>query len=325
MEKQIAYTGSAGETFSVWFLNLIFTILTLGIYRPWARTRMRRYIYAHWKLKGEPLHYTGTGGELMRGAIKVYSLFFLFFIITAVVSFLDPQLDPTLEPEQQPMTIISFIVSLLTYAATIFLVHFGAYSGRRYRMARTTWKGIRGGLTGSAKNYALTGVKYMAIDVLTLGFFWPKHDMLLRKRMVEEMKFGHLKAEFEGDPTPLKKIHLKTWLLMIPTLGISRLWYRAALHNEFMRQMKVGSLRFEGTKTGGELFFLVFGNVLLFCTIIGVPFALHRMVKFITKHTYVIGDPDSLMLRQATDTGAATGDVIDDGYGDDMGFDMGLI
>ncbi|RYF66268.1 MAG: DUF898 family protein, partial [Comamonadaceae bacterium] len=39
----MAFTGSGGEYFRVWIVNVLLTIVTLGFYTPWARRRTAQY------------------------------------------------------------------------------------------------------------------------------------------------------------------------------------------------------------------------------------------------------------------------------------------
>ena len=44
---RMSFTGSAGEYFRIWIVNLFLTIITLGIYLPWAKIRQRKYLYGN--------------------------------------------------------------------------------------------------------------------------------------------------------------------------------------------------------------------------------------------------------------------------------------
>ena len=49
-DKNIQYfhfTGTGGEYFRIWIVNLILSILTLGIYSAWAKVRTNRYFYGN--------------------------------------------------------------------------------------------------------------------------------------------------------------------------------------------------------------------------------------------------------------------------------------
>ena len=41
------FTGQAGEYFRVWIVNVLLSVVTLGLYSPWARVRTRQYFYGH--------------------------------------------------------------------------------------------------------------------------------------------------------------------------------------------------------------------------------------------------------------------------------------
>lgn len=41
----MSFTGQAGEYFRIWIVNLCLTIVTLGIYLPWAIVRQRSAVF----------------------------------------------------------------------------------------------------------------------------------------------------------------------------------------------------------------------------------------------------------------------------------------
>ncbi len=63
----IEYVGTRGELMPIVLMNLLLTILTLGIYHFWAKTNIRKYLWDKTRFDGEPFEYTGTGGELFMG------------------------------------------------------------------------------------------------------------------------------------------------------------------------------------------------------------------------------------------------------------------
>jgi hypothetical protein len=44
------FTGRAGEFFKIWIVNVLLTIVTLGIYSAWAKVRTTGYFYSHTRL-----------------------------------------------------------------------------------------------------------------------------------------------------------------------------------------------------------------------------------------------------------------------------------
>jgi uncharacterized membrane protein YjgN (DUF898 family) len=55
----LVYDGDVGDLFGVYLLNLIFSILTFGIFRFWAITRLRRYLWSHMRFENTRFTYTG--------------------------------------------------------------------------------------------------------------------------------------------------------------------------------------------------------------------------------------------------------------------------
>src|SRR5688572_25368406 len=46
------FTGTGREYFQIWIVNLLLTIVTLGIYSAWAKVRRLQYFYRHTRLAG---------------------------------------------------------------------------------------------------------------------------------------------------------------------------------------------------------------------------------------------------------------------------------
>src|SRR5262245_26897471 len=66
----LEYVGPTGTMFGIFYKNLFLTIFTLGIYRFWAKTRLRRFQWTNTRIDGEGFEYTGSGKELFLGFLK---------------------------------------------------------------------------------------------------------------------------------------------------------------------------------------------------------------------------------------------------------------
>ncbi|MEJ2530115.1 MAG: YjgN family protein [Gammaproteobacteria bacterium] len=53
----VEFTGSGEEFFKIWIVNLVLTILTLGIYSAWAKVRTNRYFYGNTRLGDRSFEY----------------------------------------------------------------------------------------------------------------------------------------------------------------------------------------------------------------------------------------------------------------------------
>ena len=46
------FHGNGADYFRIWIVNLLFSILTLGIYSAWAKVRTKKYFYGNTELAG---------------------------------------------------------------------------------------------------------------------------------------------------------------------------------------------------------------------------------------------------------------------------------
>ncbi|WP_038928812.1 DUF898 family protein, partial [Yersinia pestis] len=68
---RVAFKGEGGEYFSIWLVNLLLTIITLGVYSAWATVRRRRYFYGNTELNGDRFDYHAEPIEILKGRLMV--------------------------------------------------------------------------------------------------------------------------------------------------------------------------------------------------------------------------------------------------------------
>src|SRR4051812_32077510 len=190
--QQFAYDGRLGELFGIFFVNLLLSIVTLGFYRFWAKTRMRRYIWSRVSLDGDAFEYTGTGGELFIGFLIVVGIFFAATVLKSVIDLSSPPDSP-----------LPLIAGLLFALVVVYLVFVARYAAQRYRLTRTLWRGIRGGMTGSAWAWGFKAMLLGVLTAITLGFAGPWAQMRLLDDRMNNSYFGDAKAELHSSSGPL--------------------------------------------------------------------------------------------------------------------------
>ncbi len=68
--KKLSFKGSGSDYFAVLILNWILTVITFGIYYPWARARTLSFIYGNTEMDGSRFVFHGTGKQMFIGFIK---------------------------------------------------------------------------------------------------------------------------------------------------------------------------------------------------------------------------------------------------------------
>lgn len=167
--------------------NALFTIITLTLYRFWARTSMRRRIWSRVWVMGDPLEYTGTAWELFRGFLIALPTFFVPAIFVFYIAPL------AMDPTAAGWLLFGF------YIVAVPLMAAARYLMRRYQLSRTRWRGIRLGLAGSASSFAFASSGWTVLQYLSLGWYTPVARMNQAKLLWENARFGDQPFEFIDD------------------------------------------------------------------------------------------------------------------------------
>jgi len=189
-------------------VNFLLNVVTLTIYRFWAKTNVRKHIWSCVHINGQPLEYTGRGIELFKGALIVFGLFVLPFVLVATF------ISIALGPEHPAL----FAVYGLLYLLIFVLWGAALYRARRYQLSRTLWRGIRGTLVGSSMIYSLTYFGSMMARGMSLGWTTPVLNTVLQEQIIGDMRFGGLAFKFKGRAGPLYPTYALCWFLSLLAL-----------------------------------------------------------------------------------------------------------
>ncbi len=343
------FTGEAAEMWPIIFKNLVFNILTLSLYRFWARTNVRRYIWENTKFKGDPLEYTGEGGELFKGFLIVLLFVFLPLIGLAVWAQL-------LIAKGNAGLGASLLFGV--YMSFLWLVPLGIYKAHKYRLSRTRWRGIRGALEGSGTGYAWSSFGYFFLIGITGGLAFPFVENALWKKMINKTSFGDEGFRYDMPPGPLYRAFFAYlgfgflgfiafavfggfsalssggsieggaivgffigYIAMLFSFGIGYAFYlhRQLIH--FWDNTHYQGCRFSFTGELGDMIKMYIGNFILIVVTLGIAFPITQMrfVRYVMDHMKMVGPLDLSVISQSTEEEPSFGEGLAEG------FDMGSI
>lgn len=177
--ERVVYKGTALGLTKVAVRNMLLSIITLGIYRFWGKTRMRHYLWGKFQIDGTPFEYTGTGWELFKG-------FFLAMLVLSVYGGISQILS--LMFDKSPIVLGGvFIITLLGYSV---LGALAIMFSQRYRLSRTNWRGIRGGMQIEGKSFFIVCLKAGLLSLFTAGFAYPIASLMVRNHIWSHSRFG---------------------------------------------------------------------------------------------------------------------------------------
>ncbi len=186
------------------------TVLSLGIYRFWMKTRLRRWYWSAIRPGGHPLEYTGEPLEKLLGfLIAVVFLAFYIGVFNLILMFFS-------------FTLLNdnFAAYALSFLVLVPILFFAQYRARRYILARTRWRGIRFGLEPAAWRYAGTCLLYWAITILSLGALWPLMTFQLERFRTDRTWYGSARMTQGGRWYQLIRYALPALLSFWASLGL---------------------------------------------------------------------------------------------------------
>ena len=288
------YTGRARDLFPLFLGTLLLTVVTLGVYRFWARARIRKHIWSRVALQDDALEYTGTGKELFLGFLKAA------LVLVPVIA-LVPLMD-VLAAANPDFALAFSAMKAVVYLVFGYLFYVGYYAATRYRLSRTRWRGIRFALAGSPWHYGAMAMLGMVLRFVTLGLYTPYYDVKLAGYEAKNRRFGTKPFLFQGSGRDLLGSYAMCWLLFIPTLGLSWFWYDARRMCYVVAHTGLDKAQLSlGNITGWKVMALKMGNFFIALFTLGFcyPVVVRRTMRFWCDNLSAMGSVDFARIGQA--------------------------
>lgn len=330
--------GDSGDMVRLALVNLGLNIVTLSFWRFWGRTRVRRLLWGTTTAWDDPVDYTGTGKELLKGFLMALVVVYL----PLVAGILWAQSLVMAEDPLGPL-----LMSVL-YILTALLVAAGTYRARRYQLSRTVWRGIRGGQGGSALVYAGITLLVWIVVPLSLGWALPWGEMKLARYRLGHTRFGDRSFSCDAGAGGMYRYFAVVWLSGLALLGMLWLlalspvgeegiaginegstftgsvllsllllllpwaWYRAAFYRRLAAGTSFGGHRFSAAVATWPIVRLAVGNGLISLLSLGVlrPWAALRTFRFTCSVMALDGVPDFATIHQTTQAGPSMGEGV---------------
>jgi uncharacterized membrane protein YjgN (DUF898 family) len=203
---RVGFTGNNGAYWGLMIRGALLLAVTLGIYRFWLFTDMRRFLWANTEIDGESLEYTGTAIELLLGFLMAIGILVPIYGLIFV---------GTLE-----LGLISRFSSLFGLVVLAIFGQYAIYRARRYRLSRTTLRGVRFRQTGSGWSYALRAVLWFVLNVATLGLSYPWSVASLERYKMRHTFYGEAGGQFVGAGWRLFGRGIWIWLAIVVPLAL---------------------------------------------------------------------------------------------------------
>ena len=189
------FTGSAAEYFRIWIVNLLFTLITLGIFSAWAKVRKKKYFYGNTWLDGDTFDYFAKPESILKGRILAVAALAIYALTGEVY----PDTD--------------YLFWLLGLALLPWL----AVRALTFNARNTAWRGLRFDFTGSAGGAAKQFLGRLVVLVLSLGLALPWFMARVKAYVLRHHAFGTSQFQCAISAKGYYGIYLRAFCIMLPS------------------------------------------------------------------------------------------------------------
>lgn len=325
--------------------NIKLNIITLSLYRFWARTNLRKFLWSSTRIDDEPLEYSGTGDELFRGFwIALLLIFGPLWFFEKGMTFVMP-------------IFLTGLITSIVYTLGMAIIGIGIWRARAYLLSRTKWRAISFSLNKGALSFGFAFLGHAILLVLTLGWWLPEMRMRVASRIWNNTKWGNLKFTFDrnlshenvygsfaigwlgtiflyynltltvGKLFYNNELHLLSSPAFAAILGYAfsaSIWviftlcfssYRAAILRKIISCIEIGGIKLTITINDTELLYIIFKNAILNSLTFGLatPYTVTRYWEYISRNIHLDTTSDELesALRLPNETNGKAEGVAD--------------
>lgn len=193
LQYAFRFKGTASEYFGIWIVNILLTIVTLGLYAPWAKVRRLRYFYGNTWFIQRRFDFTGLPSKILIGRL----------IALAVYAAISLAMKYSVELLLAGMLLIFFAVPWLI-RSTI-----------RFRARNSKFGNSRFYFSGSNKSAYWCFFKCIAVSLLTLGLFVPVAVWLYKRECLNHLYVGQLSFKLNADwPAYMRAMYMPVLIFL---------------------------------------------------------------------------------------------------------------
>lgn len=194
--QNFEFTGSGREYFKIWIVNVLLTIITLGIYSAWAKVRRLQYFYRNTRMEGGSFEYHGTPMAILKGRAIAITL-----AIAYNAAF---KINP----------VIGLVVGLLLALVMPWLL----MRSLRFKLYNSSYRGLRFGFAGDTRGAYRVFLLFPMLAALTLYLLAPLAHQRIKQYQFDNARFGSTPFSFSASSGGFYLIYLSSLALMGGTL-----------------------------------------------------------------------------------------------------------
>lgn len=313
------FTGEGYEYFKIWIVNILLTIVTLGIYAPWAKVRNAQYFYGNTSLDGASFAFTADPVKMLIGRLIAVGMLIVFMVLQ----------------NYSPMTAVVLGVGLVFVFPWVINRTFAFYA------RNSTYRNIRFRFVGKYGDALITYLGWPLLAGLTFGLLSPFALYKQKQYVVENHRYGNQSFSFRAKVGDFYTLCLTAIAIAIigiiagfalgfalPILSgvgifagyaLGILYFATNINNLVFNNMSLSSHDFKAKYEMKGFGWLMVSNFLFTLLTLGlfIPWAKVRLARYAAEHI-------AMDVTQDLDKFAAVSQPDESAFGEEFGdvFDM---
>lgn len=180
--KSFQFFGKTSEYFGIWLVNLLLTMVTLGIYSPWAKVRRVNYMLGNVDLNGYRFKYLAKPINILKGRVIAIVVMGLFG--TAFHFIQQSTMDLGLFVHI-PIMIASYLIFYVFLAVLV-------WKGLQFSFRMISYRNVQFSFHGTYKETLIGFFVLPILAFFTLGAFGPLSLRYFANFMTNNVRYGEL-------------------------------------------------------------------------------------------------------------------------------------
>jgi uncharacterized membrane protein YjgN (DUF898 family) len=314
---KVEFRATGGEYFRIWIVNLLATLLMLGIYSAWAKVRRLRYFYGSTSIDGSTFEYHCRPIQILKGRLIAGG--------AGVATYAAWTFSPALS-----LALIPVMLAVLPWVVV---------RSRRFHSRMTEYRGVRFGFNGTYRGAFGPYVGWLLLASV-IGFLTPSWNHRRVAFLLGNTSYGTEEftlllfdgaqaaytaiaageiADVAANPAAVRAALIV--LVGFAPLGIFA-YYRTRAVNSAFDELQLGAHKIWCDLRTGPLLRIYLVNLAAVIVTLGLyyPWARVRLVRYqLESLTLNLARPLDDFVNDASQAGTATGDEIGDFFAVDFG------
>lgn len=315
------FVGRGGEYFGIWIVNILLTIVTLGIYSAWATVRNNQYFYGNTRLDDASFQYLANPVTILKGRLLAVGIFMLYSVLSE----------------------LSVELGIILGIGFLFVIPWIVIRSLRFRAINSAYRNVRFDFQASYADALMVMVVWPVLNLLTILLLTPFSVLKSHKFIAHGMRYGTTAFKLHNTNNEYYAFFGKGLLIAIGFAVAAFLsakmlgqivfslvliagyitvlgYFLAGLSNIFLNGATLKAHGFESDLQPGQMIWIYMSNGILVILTLGlfVPWAKVRMARYRASCTTMVieGDLDGFIAsenRRTSAIGQELGDAFDVG------------